>query len=611
FVVIYLQFFYGRKDDAGIFLEYDKTFDPYVLLFFLAAVLSTIFSINPLVSYWGHYERSLGLAQYIYIILIYFFSIYIFNDERRIVQAFSAIELTAVAVSVYTVLQYLNLNPFEPEPNIRPSSTLGNPVFTGGFLAMILPFSTLNTSRKKYKVLKIIFPLIILSGIIVTGTRSAYLALGAEVLFFAIFYHLVLKSGNAETGKKIRFILLLLGAAIVLLIVFILLLPANPFSHRVLSIFASGNNPRWILWRDAYGIFKKYPVFGPGIAMFPDALEEFYSYRLRMEDVKSYFDNAHNNFLQTLYTMGIVGFILYLLIIFQAIKSCLKKLLSKEESKGNRIMFLSFLLMISGYAVYGLTNFDDITILFYFFVFIALLRAVYIKNPSAVKLKKGSSYAVMVLPVLMIVFLCYNAFNAFNFVRADSFFMNGTVLISTQRFNEGISEMNKAISLNPECAPYRFILAENIYKLVSAGGRIRPDIKRNMLQQAADETQKAKGNYFNKNECDAQLSLIYYEMGKINEADSIKNEVLQRDSVNINFRLNLALYYLKSNNLAGVKEQLDVVLGIDYNNINSWNIAAIYYTRINDTESVKMYCRKILERDPENPIAKDLMKKIQ
>src|SRR4030095_5169199 len=119
FVVIYLQFFYGRKDDAGIFLEYDKTFDPYVLLFFLAAVLSTIFSINPLVSYWGHYERSLGLAQYIYIILIYFFSIYIFNDERRIVQAFSAIELTAVAVSVYTVLQYLNLNPFEPEPNIR------------------------------------------------------------------------------------------------------------------------------------------------------------------------------------------------------------------------------------------------------------------------------------------------------------------------------------------------------------------------------------------------------------------------------------------------------------------------------------------------------------
>ena len=61
-------------------------------------------------------------------------------------------------------------------------------------------------------------------------------------------------------------------------------------------------------------------------------------------------------------------------------------------------------------------------------------------------------------------------------------------------------------------------------------------------------------------------------MGKTSEADSIKKEVLLRDSVNSNFRLNLALYYLKTNNLAGVKEHLDAVLKLDYDNINSWSI---------------------------------------
>ena len=260
--------------------------------------------------------------------------------------------------------------------------------------------------------------------------------------------------------------------------------------------------------------------------------------------------------------------------------------------------------------VYGLTNFDDITILFYFFAFISLLRAVYTKDTSRFTLKRGFSAVALVFPVVITAFLCYNAYNSVNMLRADNYFLNGTVLFSSQKFNEGISGMNKAISMNPECAPYRYILAENIYKMVSAGGRIRPDIKKNLLQQAADETQKAKPNYFNKNECDALLSVIYYEMGKTSEADSIKNEVMLRDSVSINFRMNLALYYLKSNNLPGVKEQLDVVLKLYPDNINSWNIAALYYLRLNDTEAVKIYCRKILEADPENPIAKDLLNKV-
>lgn len=613
FFVMYLKYFYEKKDDAGSTVEYDRAFDPYMLLFFLAALLSVIFSINPLVSYYGHYERNLGLIEYIYMFLIYYFSIYIFKGERRIRQVLSVIELTALVVSIYACLQYLNLDPFAIQGlHIkRPESTLGNSVFTGGFLALALPFSALNISQKKSSLLKIIFPLIIFSGIVVTETRSAYLAVTAQVLVFIIFYPLISDKTEDNYKKKPRLILVFSGIVIISLVILLVVSPGNPFSQRVLSIFSDGNNPRWILWRDAFNIFKKYPVFGPGIAMFPNAIEEFYSYQLRTADVKRYFDNAHNNFLQVLFTMGMIGLVSYVLIILQGFRSCIRMILNKGAEKKSKIIYLSFFLMLTGYSVYGLTNFDDITILFYFFAFISLLRAFYNQETiSKLIIKRGYAVIALGLPVLLTVFLSYNAYNSVNMLQADGYFLKGTALFSSQKFTEGINRMNKAISLNPSCAVYRFILAADIYKMTSSISRIRPDIKNNFLKQAADETEIARWDYFNKNECDALLSLIYYEMGKTSEADSIKKSVLLKDSVNINYRLNLALYYLKTNNLDGVKEQLDAVWKHDYNNINSWSIAAYYYLRMYDRETVKMYCRKILDADPENPVAKELLKKV-
>jgi len=614
-LVFYFRYFSLSKDENfNITVEYDKTFDPYVFLFFLSAILSTIFSINPKVSFYGQYERHIGLITYIYIFFIYHFSSYIFKDGEKLKNTILIIEFTALTVSVYTILQYLNMDPFNIQPLQvkRPVSTLGNAVFTGGFLMMVLPFSLLNISQKKSKALKIIFPLIIISAIILTQTRSAYLAVIAQLFIIAIFYPFLMDKSAVSYKRRLRIIIFVFVFLCVLFVIISLLFPQNPFTQRLLSIFSEEYNPRWILWRDAFNIFTKYPVFGPGIAMFPNALEEFYSYQLRHADVKRYFDNAHNNFLQVLFTMGIVGLAAYIIIIFQGFRTCIRMIFSGGIDKKRKMVFLSFLMMLGGYSVYGLTNFDEITITFYFFMFIAMLRAFYVKeNTAKIIIKRKLIRPVLIFPAIIILILCYNIYNSVNELRADNYFLRSTILFSQQKFADGVYNMNSAILLNKSCPAYRFTLATNVYKIATSNSKMAPESKNHLLKQAADETIKARENYFNKNECDGLLSLIYYEMGRVNEADSIKNDVLTKNPINVGYRLNLALYYLKLNDFKEALDNIDIAIKFNPNNLETMSIAAYYNIKINNYAEASRYCEMIFQIDPDNRAARELLKQIK
>jgi Tfp pilus assembly protein PilF len=100
-------------------------------------------------------------------------------------------------------------------------------------------------------------------------------------------------------------------------------------------------------------------------------------------------------------------------------------------------------------------------------------------------------------------------------------------------------------------------------------------------------------------------------MGRIAEADSVKKEVLGKNSVNISYRLNLSRYYLKTGNLPEVKDNLDAALKFDPKNINVWIVAASYNYRINNLEEARVLCGKILSAEPENYSARELLRKIE
>jgi len=592
----------ARKKSSGLQFSFNTPLDAAVLIYLFAVVLSTIFSIDPLVSYYGQYERQLGLITLIYLTLLYFFAVPLIATENAVKKNVFVLESVAVVISVYAIMQQLGIDPFgiQPAADRRPVTTIGSPVFTGGFLAIIFPLALLNVSGKSVKILRWAFPVLILCGIIVSRTRSAYLAVITEVLVLSLLY-LISNKKHKQFGKGLNKKYLLAGAVVfVLIAAIVLIFPDNIFVTRVLSIFSGSDNQRWLIWKDALKVFWKYPFTGPGIAMFPNALTEFYSYGLRRSDMMRTIDNAHSNYLQILCNMGVVGLLAYLFLLYSGVRVCLRNIFAPEISTGSRLTFTALLVSISGYAVYGLTNFDDITILLGLFLLFLLIRVFDLSERKEVKFFSLGRAGTVLVAMLLLIFFGYNAYIYTNKIIADHHFLNGEKLMKERKYKQGIGEINQAVTTQPGNPTYRLILASEVYEMVVSNRAIDPAAKNDLLRQAADEVSKARKNYFNVNSCDALLAMIYFESGRESEAEELAGKVLAADEINFRFRMNLAAHFLKAGKYEMADRQLAAIENTGYLGLDLALARAQYYMQMGDYSSSIKKLDTVLSKDPYN-----------
>lgn len=618
--VILLITFAPGKNKRIMRYDISPGLDVSLLIFILAAGISTIFSINWYTSLFGEYQRQLGLITLIFLFLIYFFNSFFVSDKKYLTQIIRILLFTSVAVSLYAILQQLNIDllGLQPVGDTRPVSTIGSAVFAGGYLAMIFPFALLNLGGFKNHLLKYILPVIILSGIIVTRTRSAYLAVFVELLvMFIVFFRLKKRSGTLKLSFS-RNILIVVFSAAGLLAVILLLFQENLFVQRFLSIFSGSENQRWLIWKDSIGILWKYPLTGAGIGNFANAFAEFYSFKLRYDDVNRYIDNAHNNYLQVLFTMGLLGLVSYLLILGSAITICFKKIFlvsiecPQEKKAETGKIYIGLLLSLFGYMVYGLTNFDDYTILLNFIVILILIKG--FSAPAKTIEVENNIVSKVLIPVsalLILYFAVACSVKSLNDLKADIHFLRGEKFFREKKFKEAINETNSAVTKCPENPFYRYRLALNVYNIVLENKAIQQNAKIDLLTQAANEVTKAKKNSPDVNECDALLCLIYYLSGKTDDARELERKVLEQNKVNVLFRLKLAYQFIQSGKQSAAREQLDVVKNFGYNSVLYWLTEALYYYNGGSKTEVNFYCKLILEKDPQNPDALELIRRVQ
>lgn len=617
---ILLVIFTPGKTNSELDLLTLPRVDIPLVIFLAAAVVSSIFSINPYVSVYGEYQRQIGLIVLITLFLHYVFNSFLVSDKKYLLHITRALVFASLPVSVYAVLQQMNIDPFglQPPGDTRPVSTIGNAVFTGGYLAMIFPITLLNLSEIRSKLLRYALPLIILTGITVTRTRSAYLAVTAEIIVIAALYFFLKQKNkgykNFFAAKGLYFTLIF-GC---LLAVFMILFQENIFVQRFLSIFSSSGNQRWLIWRDALGIFWKYPLTGTGIGNFASAFAEFYSTGLRYDDVNRYIDNAHNNYLQVLFTMGIAGLASHLLLLGSAAGECFRNLFRKKEasfqnevySKNN--IYTGLAASLAGYMVYGITNFDEITILMNLFVLLLLVKG-YSASLRKIKIRYGGLSRLLIpfLALCVILFAGSCSLKSLSDLKADIHFLNGEKLFAANKFKEGVNETNIAVTGSPENPVYRYKLALNVYNMVLLNKTMLQNTKIDLLKQAANEVIKARINSPNVNECDALLCLIYYLSGKTDDARELEKKVLEQNKVNIFFRLKLAYQFIDSGNQSAAREQLDVIKNFGYNSVHYWLTEALYFYNAGNRSQVSFYCMKVLEKEPQNPDALELNRRVR
>lgn len=621
FAIFYIIAKTYEKEQDGFKPLFDKRFDVFVLLFLAAAVASAVFSIKPYVSYNGQYERQIGLITYIYAIGVYFFASRLFRDSDRTDLTVRIMEVSAVMVALYAIIQFFGMDPFGAPLNAgtRPVSTMAHSIFAGGFMALVLPFSFIRIFKDEKPYAGLIFSFIICWGILLTQSRAAYVAgLAAVILVLILNPYVYKNTDNARFKKLFKINLYALAGIVTLIAVLFLALPNNPYTERLAQVLDLPKTARWLLWRDSFKAFWFHPLTGSGIATFSNMFEYVISYELKNMDPRNYYDHAHSVYIHTLCTMGILGLVTYVIFLFYGIISALRAYFNNDVIRNDRYLFLAVFSSLTGFSLFALADFEDTTILLYLFVILAMLKTVYnryydIRFSAALNEKSLNtiSYARNVLFIVIMLYCNYNIYNIYNDLKADSYYREGKNKYFLGDIQSSIQSLNNAVITNYGCAEYKFTLASYVQDYCLKNPNISPEARNNLLNQAAQELERAKPNFFSHLQYKALLTLIQFQLGNKENAEKMRQEIFEKDSLIINFRNSLARYYFTINDYEKMRAELKVVFRFDPYNIDAVITSATYYMVVKDKERALMVCDNFLKEEPQNPLINELREQIK
>ncbi|MFH1096572.1 MAG: tetratricopeptide repeat protein [Candidatus Desantisbacteria bacterium] len=389
---------------------YHTPFDLPLFIFLLIAILSTIFSVCPYLSFWGAYYRYEGLVSFLnYLLLFYIVANWL--DRGAILRILGVAILSGAVVSLYGLLQHLHIDliGWREYSTSRVISTFGNPVYFGAFVATVFPLALagylikqgsgvshlmnkgekrqggksggsrqsaggnrgfsylLSTTYRRLPTVDCVLPwlsglacLLILSGIFVANTRGAFLGFMASCIVFG-----VLIRKRLDQSVKSRLILLIVSIAVISLY-FILNPETSPLKRFMQTVSTETSNEqkspklvggaasRLFMWRDAMGIVKDYPLLGTGPETFGMVYSKYRSLDLIRNEGGEYGrpDRVHNDLIDLAITKGLSGLLAYLWFLFVFVRVCLR--VSREMPTGKESIFA--IAILSGGLGYFVQN---------------------------------------------------------------------------------------------------------------------------------------------------------------------------------------------------------------------------------------------------------------
>jgi Flp pilus assembly protein TadD len=108
-----------------------------------ASAVATATSIAPRPSLWGSYERWQGLATTAAYVVLFLSVLARLRTAAQLDRLVAATLIASLPVALYAVVQHAGGDPadWSARTASRVSSTLGNPIFLGGYLAMVIPLT--------------------------------------------------------------------------------------------------------------------------------------------------------------------------------------------------------------------------------------------------------------------------------------------------------------------------------------------------------------------------------------------------------------------------------------------------------------------------------------
>ena len=381
-----------------------------VLLFAGALIVSTIFSVQPFISFWGSAFRYNGLFSYLHYFVYFFVLSWAIHGKEQWLKLLRITIYISLAVVVYGIAQYCRF-PFMPElDGIRLVATLSNPLTLAQYL-LLLFFPTvvygLKTSHKKLRWLLFSIATLQFVAILFTGARGAIIAFAIGSTFFAIYYvwiyykALFRKALIISIGSLVALSLLMWGSGQIFE-------SDNYLLNRVTSINLANSTAQSRLnaWGIAWKASFDRPLTGYGLDNFSIVFDKYYHpFAEKFSNDETWFDRAHNSFLDYLVMTGIFGFLAYILLLLIALWQSFKIAINEKNNwKKHLAVSLSATLVV--YIIFNLSAFDAGSAYIIFFFLLALLNSLAIQRSASLSSKSLRwSWMLYMLAISMVIVL--------------------------------------------------------------------------------------------------------------------------------------------------------------------------------------------------------------
>lgn len=350
-----------------------------VLLFFAAAALSIIFSLEPALSLFGIYDRQLGLLDLgsttiLYVLMVQSLSA---ANPGSTVSVLRVMVLSGTLMSAYALAQYLGLDPIPWSGAFgrRPGSTLGHPDYVGALLVMTVPLGLALISGERKVVVKIgwvVCTLVQTAALLVSQTRGAWIAGAVSVPAFLATEPFLYHRDSKAFRRSMKTSMVLAGSLIgCVLLVFVF---HEEFRQRAATIANSVEHTRIYLWRDSLEVIKEHPVFGSGFSMFRLAFMPHKGIELARLEKNTNYDHPHNHYLYVWTTTGALGILAYLSLLVCSVRAGVRNLKARHPLVPPGVS-LGLLASLGGYGLAMLTGIDTIATMVYFYAVTAVLAA--------------------------------------------------------------------------------------------------------------------------------------------------------------------------------------------------------------------------------------------
>ncbi|MGH7141079.1 MAG: O-antigen ligase family protein [Minisyncoccia bacterium] len=344
-----------------------------VAAFTLWGLVAVIFSVDPDKSFWSNFERMEGYITVLHLFAYFLVAAAVLNAEKLWTWYFRLSVLASVIMSFYGILQLTGHIAID-QGGARLDGTLGNAIYLAVYMLFNIFFALILMHRewKNFSLRWVYGAIAILDAVMLlfSETRGTMLGLAGGIFVAGIYFWFA--SAREPVLHRARTWTLAGLVVCVILAGGFLALRHEPFIQKIPGIdrlaTTSLSNPetttRLVIWGMAWQGFLEHPITGWGQENFSFVFNKFYQPQLYGQE--SWFDRAHNAYLDWLINGGAPGFLLFISLFATSLWAVAR---ARERSTIERALLFG---LIVGFGIHEIFVFDNIVSYLQFFAILAL-----------------------------------------------------------------------------------------------------------------------------------------------------------------------------------------------------------------------------------------------